>query len=54
MSSAANLEALLREHSAAGANELRDRIAAAVENFTGEAPQKDDETLVIARVTANL
>ncbi|HEV2722922.1 MAG TPA: SpoIIE family protein phosphatase, partial [Thermoanaerobaculia bacterium] len=43
------LEALLREHSAAGANELRDRIAAAVEDFTGEAPQKDDETLVIAR-----
>ena len=43
------LEAILREHSAAGANELRDRIAAAVETFTGEAPQKDDETLVIAR-----
>jgi len=48
----ARLEALLREHSAAGANELRDRIAAAVEDFTGEAPQKDDETLVIARVTS--
>ena len=36
----------------AGANELRDRIAAAVETFTGEAPQKDDETLVVARVTS--
>jgi sigma-B regulation protein RsbU (phosphoserine phosphatase) len=45
----ARLEALLREHSTAGANELRDRIAGAVEAFTGEAPQKDDETLVIAR-----
>ena len=45
------LEALLREHIDAGANELRDRIAAAVEDFTGEAPQKDDETLVIARVS---
>jgi len=44
------LEALLRAHSTAGANELRDRIAAAVETFTGDAPQKDDETLVIARV----
>ena len=45
------LEAILREHSAAGADELRDRIAAAVDTFTGEAPQKDDETLVIARVS---
>jgi sigma-B regulation protein RsbU (phosphoserine phosphatase) len=45
------LEALLRAHIDAGANELRDRIAAAVETFTGEAPQKDDETLVVARVS---
>jgi sigma-B regulation protein RsbU (phosphoserine phosphatase) len=44
------LETLLHEHIHAGATELRDRIAAAVETFTGEAPQKDDETLVIARV----
>jgi phosphoserine phosphatase RsbU/P len=29
--------------------ELRDRIAAAVDAFVGAAPQKDDETLVIAR-----
>lgn len=48
----ARLEALLHEHSTASANELRDRIAGAVEAFTGEAPQKDDETLVIARVTS--
>jgi sigma-B regulation protein RsbU (phosphoserine phosphatase) len=47
----ARLEALLHEHINAGANELRDRIAAAVGAFTGEAPQKDDETLVLARMT---
>jgi phosphoserine phosphatase RsbU/P len=29
--------------------EMRDRIAAAVDAFVGSAPQKDDETLVIAR-----
>jgi len=29
--------------------ELRDRIGAAVDAFTGSAPQKDDQTLVIAR-----
>jgi phosphoserine phosphatase RsbU/P len=29
--------------------ELRDRIAAAVDAFVGAAPQKDDETLVIAK-----
>jgi sigma-B regulation protein RsbU (phosphoserine phosphatase) len=46
------LEEILLAHSAAGANELRDRIAGAVEAFTGEAPQKDDETLVVARVTS--
>jgi phosphoserine phosphatase RsbU/P len=31
--------------------EMRDRIAAAVDRFVGSAPQKDDETLVIARVS---
>lgn len=43
------LEALLSEHQHASAAELRDRIAAAVDAFVGEAPQKDDQTLVIAR-----
>jgi sigma-B regulation protein RsbU (phosphoserine phosphatase) len=43
------LEALLDE--TLDASELRDRIAAAVDEFVGEAPQKDDETLVIVRRT---
>ena len=43
------LEAILREIPDAPAGEIRDRIAAAVDAFVGEAPQKDDQTLVIAR-----
>ncbi|MCU1350159.1 MAG: Serine phosphatase RsbU, regulator of sigma subunit [Acidobacteria bacterium] len=43
------LEPILREHVAATPAELRDRIAAAVTEFVGLAPQKDDQTLVIAR-----
>jgi sigma-B regulation protein RsbU (phosphoserine phosphatase) len=43
------LETLMRAHLDASPNELRDRIAAAVDNFVGDAPQKDDQTLVIAR-----
>jgi sigma-B regulation protein RsbU (phosphoserine phosphatase) len=43
------LEALLSAHPNASPSELRDRIAEAVDLFVGEAPQKDDETLVIAR-----
>jgi sigma-B regulation protein RsbU (phosphoserine phosphatase) len=43
------LEGLLTAHSSATPAELRDRIADAVDEFVGEAPQKDDETLVIAR-----
>jgi sigma-B regulation protein RsbU (phosphoserine phosphatase) len=43
------LEALLGEHADCSAAMIRDQIAAAVENFVGEAPQKDDETLVIVR-----
>jgi phosphoserine phosphatase RsbU/P len=43
------LEQLLNQHSNAAPAELRDRIAAAVDHFVGEAPQKDDQTLVIAR-----
>lgn len=46
------LEPILREAGAISANELRDRIAAAVDAFVGEAPQKDDQTLVIARLLA--
>jgi sigma-B regulation protein RsbU (phosphoserine phosphatase) len=45
------LAELLRDHPNASPNELRDRITAAVDNFVGEAPQKDDQTLVIARRT---
>ena len=43
------LEALLAEHAADSAAEVCAAIAAAVDAFVGEAPQKDDETLVIAR-----
>lgn len=43
------LEALLGEHADCSASVIRDQIADAVENFVGEAPQKDDETLVIVR-----
>ncbi len=41
------LEQLVRASSTPA--EMRDRIAAAVDEFVGSAPQYDDETLVIAR-----
>ena len=43
------LEVLLAEHLQATPEELRDRIAEAVDAFVAEAPQKDDETLVVVR-----
>jgi len=43
------LEALISLDGSATAEALRDRVAEAVDRFVGEAPQKDDETLVIAR-----
>lgn len=43
------LEALLERHINAGAATIRDEIANAVDAFVAEAPQKDDETLVIVR-----
>lgn len=43
------LEALIPLDGSATAEILRDRVAAAVDAFVGEAPQKDDQTLVIAR-----
>jgi len=43
------LEPIFRDHPTAAPSELRDRIAAAVTEFVGTAPQKDDQTLVIAR-----
>ncbi|HEX7421410.1 MAG TPA: SpoIIE family protein phosphatase, partial [Thermoanaerobaculia bacterium] len=43
------LETLLNAHADASVTELRDRIAMAVDEFVGEAAQKDDQTLVIAR-----
>ena len=43
------LEALLQEHIDCTPDVIRDQIAAAVENFVGDAPQKDDETLVVVR-----
>ncbi len=43
------LEALLEEHIGAGASLIRDQIAEAVDAFVDEAPQKDDETIVIIK-----
>ncbi|HEX2061662.1 MAG TPA: SpoIIE family protein phosphatase, partial [Thermoanaerobaculia bacterium] len=43
------LEALLQEHIDCAPAVIRDQIADAVDAFVGEAPQKDDETLVIVR-----
>jgi phosphoserine phosphatase RsbU/P len=43
------LEALLQQNIDCGAAVIRDQIAQAVDAFVDEAPQKDDETLVIVR-----
>jgi phosphoserine phosphatase RsbU/P len=43
------LEALIEQHVGCSADVIRDQIAALVDAFVGEAPQKDDETIVIAR-----
>lgn len=43
------LEALLEQHLDCSAALIRDQIADAVDSFVDEAPQKDDETLVIVR-----
>jgi sigma-B regulation protein RsbU (phosphoserine phosphatase) len=43
------LEALLEEHIDGTAKLICDQIGIAVDAFVGEAPQKDDETLVIVR-----
>ncbi|HEX7832457.1 MAG TPA: SpoIIE family protein phosphatase [Thermoanaerobaculia bacterium] len=45
------LEALLQEHIDCSASMIRDQIADAVDAFVGEAPQKDDQTIVIVRRT---
>ncbi|HYK04508.1 MAG TPA: SpoIIE family protein phosphatase [Thermoanaerobaculia bacterium] len=43
------LEALIEQHVGCSADLIRDQIASLVDAFVGEAPQKDDETIVIAR-----
>ena len=43
------LEALLEQHVGCSASLIRDQIADAVDAFVDEAPQKDDETIVIVR-----
>jgi sigma-B regulation protein RsbU (phosphoserine phosphatase) len=43
------LETLLAKHADDSAAGIRDAIAAAVDAFVADAPQKDDQTLVIAR-----
>jgi len=45
-------EQLLARDGSLSANALRDSIAEAVDAFVGEAAQKDDQTLVIARTAA--
>lgn len=45
------LEALLDQHVDCTSAMIRDQIATAVDAFVDEAPQKDDETLVIVRRT---
>jgi sigma-B regulation protein RsbU (phosphoserine phosphatase) len=45
----ARLEALLGEHLDCSSVVIRDQIADAVDSFVGEAPQKDDQTLVVVR-----
>jgi hypothetical protein len=45
------LLALLHQHIDCGASMIRDQIASAVDAFVDEAPQKDDETIVIVRRT---
>jgi sigma-B regulation protein RsbU (phosphoserine phosphatase) len=45
------LEALLEQHVDCTSAMIRDQIATAVDAFVDEAPQKDDETLVIVRRT---
>lgn len=43
------LEELLGRHAGGAAPLIRDRIAAAVDAFVADEPQKDDETLVVVR-----
>jgi sigma-B regulation protein RsbU (phosphoserine phosphatase) len=43
------LQALLQEHIDCSASMIRDQIASAVDAFVDEAPQKDDETIVIVK-----
>ena len=45
------LEAILTEHVGESAELIRTQIADAVDSFVGEAPQKDDETIVIVQRT---
>jgi phosphoserine phosphatase RsbU/P len=45
------LEALLEQHADYGADLIRNQIADAVDSFVDEAPQKDDETIVIIKRT---
>lgn len=43
------LQALLQEHTDCSASMIRDQIASTVAAFVDEAPQKDDETIVIVK-----
>jgi sigma-B regulation protein RsbU (phosphoserine phosphatase) len=43
------LEAMVKDHAAASAEEIRDRILAAVEQFRGNLPMEDDMTLIVIK-----
>lgn len=43
------LQQVLEAHSALSCEALRDAVAGAVDQFVGDAPQKDDQTLVLVR-----
>jgi len=43
------LKALVKHHAAAFAEEIRDRILAAVEQFRGDLPMEDDMTLIVIK-----
>ncbi|HWP81361.1 MAG TPA: SpoIIE family protein phosphatase [Bacteroidota bacterium] len=45
------LKALVSSHANSSAQHLRDRIIEDIRQFTGQTPQHDDLTLVVAKLT---
>jgi sigma-B regulation protein RsbU (phosphoserine phosphatase) len=48
------LEAILRDYGHLPVTAIRDEVASAVDTFVGEAPQKDDMTMVVARLNRSV